>query len=222
MGKLVVMEGLDGSGKATQTKLLSAYWHGKGVKHQQISFPNYEENSSALIKMYLAGELGALDWVNVYAASSFYAVDRYASFVRHWREYYREGGIILSDRYTTSNACHQMGKLPRAQWEDYLQWLEEYEYERLCLPRPDLVVYLDMPVNLSQQMIEQRQRRESRPKDIHEADVEYLKQCRRAGLFAAERLGWHTIECGKGSFPYAHELIAEQVTGLADTILLQT
>ena len=151
MGSLIVIDGLDGSGKATQTSLLYEELWGKGRDVKKISFPNYDDPSSALIKMYLGGELAEnADGVNAFAASSFYAVDRYASFKRFWEnDYHREGSIILADRYVSSNAIHQMVKLPRDQWDSFLTWLADYEFEKLGLPRPDLVLYLDMDPDLS-------------------------------------------------------------------------
>ena len=134
-GKLIVLEGLDGSGKATQAKLLAKHLAAQGVPVQKITFPDYASDSSALVKMYLAGQFGQHpDDVNAYAASSFYAVDRYASYKTSWGSFYEQGGVIIADRYTTSNAVHQCSKLPQEQWEEYLHWLFDYEFRLLGLP----------------------------------------------------------------------------------------
>ena len=139
-GKLIVLEGLDGSGKATQAKLLEAHLKEQGFSVREITFPNYESDSSALVKMYLAGQFGQHpDDVNAYAASSFYAVDRYASYKKDWGSFYENGGIIIADRYTTSNAVHQCSKLPPEQWESFLGWLFDFEFHLLGLPAPHFV-----------------------------------------------------------------------------------
>jgi len=139
-GKLIVFEGTDGSGKATQAKLLAAHLAESGCKVMEITFPDYESDSSALVKMYLSGQFGDKpDDVNPYAASSFYAVDRYASYKTKWGSFYEEGGIVIADRYTTSNAVHQCSKLPPEQWDDFLRWAFDYEYRLLGLPAPDAV-----------------------------------------------------------------------------------
>ena len=145
MGKLIIFEGLDGSGKGTQTELACQNLHSKGYDPLKISFPDYDSPSSALVKMYLAGQFGQHpDDVNAYAASSFYAVDRYASYKTSWGSFYEQGGVIIADRYTTSNAVHQCSKLPQKEWEEYLHWLFDYEFRLLGLPAPDRVIYLSL------------------------------------------------------------------------------
>ena len=156
-GKLIVLEGLDGSGKATQAKLLEAHLKEQGFSVREITFPNYESDSSALVKMYLAGQFGQHpDDVNAYAASSFYAVDRYASYKTSWGSYYEQGGVIIADRYTTSNAVHQCSKLPPEEWEQFLHWLFDYEFHLLGLPAPDCVIYLQVDPAVSQKLMTQR------------------------------------------------------------------
>lgn len=156
-GKLIVLEGLDGSGKATQAKLLAEHLAAQGVPVQKITFPDYASDSSALVKMYLAGQFGQHpDDVNAYAASSFYAVDRYASYKTSWGSFYEQGGVIIADRYTTSNAVHQCSKLPQKQWEEYLHWLFDYEFRLLGLPAPDRVIYLQVDPAVSQRLMTQR------------------------------------------------------------------
>ncbi len=202
MGKLMVIDGLDGSGKSTQLELLGAYLTENNVTYRQISFPDYDQPSSALVKMYLGGELGGSPAaVNAYAASSFYAVDRYASYKAFWETDYAEDIPIVAARYTTSNAIHQMTKLPKEQWDSYLSWLEDYEYTKLGLPRPDCVVFLDMPLEVSQKLLAKRYQGDEQKKDIHERDVSYLASCREAALYAAKVLGWTVLPCSDGDAP---------------------
>ena len=209
---LIVIEGLDGSGKATQTGLLCRRLEADGREVRHISFPNYAESSSALVKSYLAGEFGVSpDAVNAYAASSFYAVDRYAAYKKHWRLDYQNGVTIVADRYTTSNAVYQMTKLPRSEWDFFLSWLADYEDRLLELPRPDAVVYLDMPTEVAQRLLSGRYGGNEARKDIHEADAAFQEKCRESALYAAERLGWHVVDCSENGAPRSVESIAQQV-----------
>ncbi len=195
-GKLIVIEGLDGSGKATQAKLLCQALEQQGCKVKKVSFPDYESNSSALIKMYLAGEFGTdPKAVNAYAASTFYAVDRYASFKKNWEDFYNEGGIVVADRYTTSNAVHQCSKLPEDQWDSYLQWLFDFEYRLVGIPTPDTVIYLRVDPEVSQKLMTGRYQGDESKKDIHEKDLSYLDRSRRAAEYCAQKLGWKTVSC---------------------------
>ena len=157
MGKLIVIEGTDGSGKSTQFKKLTDRLAAEGKIFQQLEFPQYSEPSSALIKMYLGGEFGHNPSdVNAYAASAFYAVDRYASYKKVWGDWYENGGLVLSGRYTTSNAVHQASKEPEEKQADFLKWLYEFEYDKLGLPAPDLVIYLDVPTDFTEKMMRRR------------------------------------------------------------------
>lgn len=219
MGKLIVIEGLDGSGKATQTTMLHGWLTGNGTPCKRLTFPNYTEDTSALVKMYLGGELGGLDEVGAYGASLFYTVDRYGSYLRHWRDDYNNGLVMLCDRYTTSNVAHQMSKLPTEQWDGYLDWLADLEYTRVGLPAPDRVVYLDMHPDTSRKLITSRYSGDESRKDIHEANLEYLLACRKAALYGAERLGWQVISCCNGSEPYPIEEIADRVRKAVSDIL---
>lgn len=212
MGKLIVIEGLDGSGKSTQLELLEQNLKKAGLDCKSVSFPNYEDASSALVKMYLGGQFGSAPGdVNAYAASCFYAVDRYASYKKDWGEYYNNGGIIVSGRYTTSNAVHQCSKLPKDKWEDFLSWLYDFEYYKLGIPKPDKVIFLDMPIEASQKLLDGRYDKQGGGKDIHERDVEYLDRCRTAALFTAEYSGWDKISCAKDGNPRTIEEIAKDV-----------
>lgn len=209
---LIVIEGLDGSGKGTQTALLRDRMIADGHAVRHISFPNYSETSAALVKSYLAGEFGTSpESVNAYAASSFYAVDRYAAYKKHWEHDYLSGVNILADRYATSNAVYQMTKLPREQWDAYLKWLEDYEYRLLALPSPDIVIYLDMPPRVSQMLMSGRYSGDESRKDIHERDLSFQEQCRESALYSAARLGWKVISCFEGDAPRSIENISDEV-----------
>ncbi len=198
--KLIVIEGLDGSGKATQAGLLFSHFNekygGEGRSSvRQVSFPDYKSDSSALVKMYLAGEFGSKpDDVNAYAASSFYAVDRYASYMRDWKRDY-ESGVVIADRYTTSNAIHQCSKLEKREWDAYLDWLFDYEYRLLGIPEPSVVIYLHVDPEVSQKLLSGRYGGQEEKKDIHEKDMEYLRRCQKAAAYCAEKLGWSVVEC---------------------------
>ncbi|MCH5193072.1 MAG: deoxynucleoside kinase [Oscillospiraceae bacterium] len=219
MGKLIVIDGLDGSGKTTQFEIIKGeLMKSRNVK--AISFPDYDNPSSALVKMYLNGDLSKdAGGVNAYAASSFYAVDRYASYKMFWEENYRRGDLIFASRYVSSNAIHQMSKLPQAEWDSYLDWLEDYEYTKLGLPKPDLVIFLDMPVELSQRLMTERYKGDESRKDIHETDFEYLKVCRRSALYAAEKLGWKIVECSSGGEPLSVESISGELLHLIKKVI---
>ena len=198
MGKLIVIEGTDGSGKSTQFRQMSEHLEKDGVAFKHIVFPRYSEESSALIRMYLGGQFGTKPTdVNAYAASSFYAVDRYASYKMDWGQWYQDGGLIISDRYTTSNAVHQASKESGQARQDYLKWLYEFEYEKLQLPRPDLVIYLDVPTDFTEKMLRGREEATNTKADIHEKDMQYLATCRQCGREAAEYYGWKVIQCVK-------------------------
>lgn len=220
MGNLIVIEGLDGSGKSTQTELVLKYLEGKGVAVHQIKLPDYGSESSALVRMYLGGEFGSKPTdVNAYAASSFYAVDRYANFVTKWKDDYESGKVILADRYATSNAAHQMTKLDKSDWDEYLLWLEDFEYGKIGVPKPSLVVFLDMPVEISQKLMTSRYHGDEGKKDVHEADVSYLLACREAGMYAAEKLGWSIVKCYEGDEPRAIDDIAADIEALVAQIV---
>ena len=196
MGKLVVLEGIDGSGKSTQFKLLCRRLSADGLDFMPITFPRYDEPSSALVKMYLGGEFGSgPDSVNAYAASSFFAVDRLASFLKDWRGFYEGGGIVLTDRYTTSNAIHQGAKLPPESRGAFFTWLYEYEFGLMRLPAPDLVIYLEIEARQSAQRLRRRQSETGTAGDIHETDMRYLEQCAQSGAAAASLLRWRKVKC---------------------------
>ena len=219
MGKLIILEGLDGSGKGTQAGLLADALAGQGRSLRKLTFPNYQSDSSALVRMYLAGQFGEKpDDVNAYAASSFFAVDRYAGYKADWGGFYQNGGLLISDRYTTSNAVHQCAKLPPDQWDGFLNWLFDFEYNKLGIPAPDRVVYLAVDPDVSQQLMTRRYHGDESKKDIQEKDTEYMARARAAAEDCAKTLGWARIECtrhlpggGKAmlSIPDVHARILE-------------
>ena len=196
MGKLIVIEGTDGSGKSTQFRLLSERLERDGVAFKHIVFPRYQEESSALIRMYLGGQFGTNPSdVNAYAASAFYAVDRFASYKMDWGKWYEDGGVVLSDRYTTSNAVHQTSKEPADKQGAFLSWLYDFEYDKLQLPRPDLTLYLDVPTDFTEKLLRHREQDTNTKADIHEKDMTYLATCRETGRAAAAYYGWTVISC---------------------------
>ena len=212
MGKLIVIEGTDGSGKSTQFKLLTERVAREGKKFQRLVFPQYQEESSALIRMYLGGEFGTKpSAVNAYAASAFYAVDRYASYKKVWGQWYENGGLVLSDRYTTSNAVHQASKEPEEKQAEFLKWLYEFEYDKLGLPAPDLVIYLDVPTDFTEKMMRSREAATNTHADIHEQDLQYLATCRRTGKAAAEFYNWTVINCVRDGAMRSIEDIHEEI-----------
>lgn len=215
---LIVIEGLDGSGKGTQAKLLYDYALSRG-RARQVTFPDYDSPSSSLVKMYLKGDFGkeAGD-VNAYAASAFYAVDRFASYRMKWKDDYASGVPIISDRYVTSNIVYQLSKLPKTEWKAFVSWLEDLEYEKFGLPRPDRVIYLDVPPKISQRLLTERYAGDTTKKDIHESDIHYLLHCRDCALHAAEHLNWIVLNCAEGdtlrSIEDIHHEIKEKLEDL--------
>lgn len=216
MGKLIVIEGTDGSGKSTQFKKLSERLEQEGVPFKHLVFPRYSEESSALIRMYLGGQFGSKPSdVSAYAASAFYAVDRYASYKMDWGQWYEQGGLVLSDRYTTSNAVHQASKETGTDREKYLQWLYEFEYDKLGLPRPDLTIYLDVPTDYTEKMMRKREQDTNTNADIHEQDMQYLATCRESGRAAAAFYGWTVIQCVKDGQMRSIEDIHQEIYAAA-------
>lgn len=219
-GKLIVFEGTDGSGKATQTQLFCRHLEESGTPYRKITFPRYGKPSAAMVQEYLDGNLGRKPGdVNAYAASLFFSMDRYASYKQDWGDFYESGGLVVADRYTTSNAVHQASKLPEDERKAYLDWLFELEYGKLGLPKPDLVIYLDMPTEITEQMMRRRERDTGTHADIHEQDEAYLKSCRASAKGIAAACGWVTISCAQDGGPRTPEDIHSQVWELAGKLL---
>jgi len=191
---LIVIDGLDGCGKSTQLELLKE----KITDAHFITFPYYNTNSGKIVSDYLGGKFKEESAsVSAYSASAIYAVDRYTSFKTHWESLYKSGSPLISARYTTSNAIYQMTKLDKSQWDSYLDWLYDFEYEKLGLPSPDLTIFLDMPIEISQKLLSERYDGDETKKDIHEQDTSFLNACREAALYVGKRSGWKIIRCDK-------------------------
>ncbi len=219
-GRLIVLEGTDGSGKATQTALLAERLRKAGREVRQLSFPRYDQDSSMLVRMYLGGAFGTdPQSVNAYAASTFYAVDRYASYKQDWGAYYEDGGLVLTDRYTTSNAVHQASKLSGKERKTYLNWLFDFEYRLMGLPAPDLVIYLDVPTELSAALRRLREEKTGTHADIHEADEAYLRRCRESGRQVADYAGWRRLDCAREGRMRPPEEIHEEIWRLVTPLL---
>lgn len=217
-GRLIVIEGLDGCGKATQTGLLYEALKKSGKAVKMVSYPDYQSNSSALVRMYLSGEFGSdPNAVNAYAASTFYAVDRYAGYKKNWGKEYEEGTLVLCDRYTTSNAIHQCSKLPKEDWDEYLDWLFTFEYQTMGIPAPDQVIFLKGDISISQELMTSRYQGDEKKKDIHESNVDYMRKSSESAIYCSEKLNWIIIDCirdGKMRSPEdIHEEILSKVSG---------
>lgn len=199
MGKLIIIDGTDGSGKATQTQRLFERLKAEGIRVKKVEFPNYKSESSSLIKMYLNGDFGKNpEDVNPYAASCFYAVDRFASYKMEWEAFYKADGVIIADRYVTSNMVHQAAKINDLKEKEYfLDWLYDLEYNKFNLPKPDLVIFLNVPPDISLNLIKDRPSKMSGDirKDIHEKNLEYILTSYKNAVFCAEKYGWRKIQC---------------------------
>ncbi len=214
-GKIIVIEGTDGSGKATQTELLAKRWTEENINYKTVSFPNYESPSSSLVKMYLNGEFGEkAESINAYAASSFFAVDRWATWEKDYKEYYKQGGIILADRYTPSNLIHQAGKIKDEQErEKFINWVYEYEYKLLKLPEPDVVIFLNMPTEYAYKIMKERENKitHKEEKDIHERDIYYLEKSYKNAIELAKKYNWQIVDCIKEDKIKTREEIHKEV-----------
>lgn len=216
MGKLIVFDGLDGSGKETQSKILKESLDNKNFRVKRVEYPNYGSLSSSLVRLYLDGFIDKNPFdVNAYATSSFYASDHYISFVKEWKEEYENDYIIIADRYVSSNIIHQMAKLKEKEWESFLNWLYDYEFKKLKLPKEDILIYLDVDVKISSKLIEKRNLK----KDIHEKNLFYLEKCRDAAFFAAEKLNWKIIRCYENGEMLEKKEIAKKVSDLVLEII---
>ena len=219
-GKLIVFEGTDGSGKATQTAMLCQRLEREGIPYRTLTFPRYGKPSAAMVEEYLRGNLGKKPSdVNAYAASMFYAMDRYASYKQDWRDFFEAGGLIVADRYTTSNAVHQASKLPEDERKVFLDWLFDLEYRLLELPAPDLVFYLDMPTEVTEKLMRRREQAEGSSADIHEKDAAYLRACRDNARAIANDCGWRVVNCARDGEPRSVEDIHGEVFGVVTGLL---
>lgn len=213
MGRFIVIDGLDGSGKETQSLLLKEYLESKGIKVRYLSFPCYDSDSSLFVKKYLNGELGKNpDDTNAYAASSFFASDRYLSYRMDWKKDIEDDNtVVIANRYTTANAVHQLSKLPESRWDEFLKWLWDYEFGKLGIPCPDDVIYLEMHPDISYRLINSRSEQTGRTIDIHEADTSFLYKSYKAALYASEKLGWNKICCYENDEPLSRKEISRKI-----------
>lgn len=215
MGIFIAIDGLDASGKQTQTDMLCNYLKESGKEYRRLSFPTYDDKYSALVKLYLSGAFGDKPTdVNAYAASTFFAADRYASYMADWKKDFEEGKIIISDRYTTANAVHQLSKLPKEAWNDYLSWLWKFEFQLLGLPKPTMVVFLQVSPEMSLKTAQKRADESGGKVDIHEGSAEYVQKCFDAAQFAAGTLGWNIIKCDNDNGFRPREDIFKDILGL--------
>lgn len=223
MGKLIVIEGTDSSGKETQTKKLYERLKKNKKNVIKISFPNYESPACEPVKMYLAGEFGdKAQEINPYPVSAMYAIDRYASYKKDWGEFYSSGGIIITDRYTTSNMVHQASKLSdKEEKKSYLEWLCDLEYNKMELPKPDVVIFLNMPSEMAQKLMLERKNKITgeKEKDIHEKDYKYLKKSYENACFIAKQEKWVEIECVRDGKLKSIEEIGEKIYKIVEKII---
>ena len=195
-GKLIVLEGTDGSGKATQARMMGQRLQREGIAFREIDFPRYGNPFAEPANLYLHGALGSEPGdVNAYASSVLFAVDRFASYKEDWGTFYEQGGVVIANRYTTSNAVHQAVKCAPEERDAFLRWLDDFEHNKLGLPRPDLVLYLDMPTDRAVSLLRQRESDTHTQADIHELDTGYLAACRSCALQAAQLLNWRVVRC---------------------------
>ncbi len=222
-GILIAIDGLDGSGKETQSKALCKYLEQQGIKHRCISFPNYNTKGCSLVEMYLKGEFGDDPMaVNAYAASSFFAMDRYSSYMLDWKKDYEDGTVIIANRYTSANLVHQMAKLPEDARQDFMEWLMGYEYGLLGLPKPDGVIYLCLPPQVSESLVQKRCDSTGVTKDIHEKNSSFLAASYNAALYASEKCGWHRIDCVRDGVLRSIEDISGELVSLAMDIIIRS
>ncbi len=217
--RLIAIDGLDASGKMTQTELLKEVLEKKGVPYRYLSFPTYDSDYSAHVNMYLRGRFGDdPDIVNPFAASSFFGADRYCSFMLDWKKDYDDGAVILANRYTSANAVHQLSKLDESEFDSFLNWLTDYEYVKLGIPKPDAVVYLCVEPSVSQKMIQHRCDETGAEKDIHEKNKQHLENSYKAALYSSEKLGWIKIDCANDGVLRTrddiHKEIIEKLSGI--------
>ena len=213
MGKFIVIDGLDGSGKGTQTDILVEKLKSEGKRVRTLSFPVYENDSSMFVRMYLDGKFGKNPSdTNAFAASMFFACDRYISFKTDWiKDIEDPDTYVIAHRYTSANAVHQLSKLPREEWDDFLKWLWDFEFSRLSLPVPDATIYLELPPVLSLSLVRSRSAETGRKMDIHELDTSYMEKCYDAALFSCKALGWKQIKCYEGDKIRTIDDISKQI-----------
>ena len=223
MGKLIVIDGTDGSGKETQMNILQENLKKNNIEFKKVSFPNYDAPSSSLVKMYLSGEFGTdPKSVSPYVASTFYAVDRYATYKKELEEYYEKGGLILADRYTTANIVHQAGKIKdKEERKKFLTWLWDLEFNLYKIPKPDKVFFLNMPIEFVEELIKNRKNKfnNNQVKDIHERDEGHLRDSHQSACEVAKEYNWNEIKCVINGKLRTREDIGEEIFKAVKEIL---
>ena len=223
MGKLIVIDGTDGSGKETQMNILQENLKKNNIEFKKVSFPNYDAPSSSLVKMYLSGEFGTdPKSVSPYVASTFYAVDRYATYKKELEEYYEKGGLILADRYTTANMVHQAGKIKdKEERNKFLTWLWDLEFNLYKIPKPDKVFFLNMPIEFVEELIKNRKNKfnNNQVKDIHERDEGHLRDSHQSACEVAKEYNWKEIKCVINGKLRTREDIGEEIFKAVKEIL---
>ena len=220
MGLFIDLEGLDGCGKTTQTELLCKRFEKENINYKKIKLPDYDSDSSILVRKYLNGDFGKnANDVNAFAASVLFAADRFASYTEKWKNDYKNGTLIFSDRYTPANALYQMTKLEPEEWDSYLEWLFDFEYNKIGIPEPTMVVFLDMPVEVSQKLMTSRYNGDESKKDVHECNVEFLHKCRESALYAFKKYGWKVISCAENGELLSIETINDRIYDVIKPIL---
>ncbi len=224
MKNLIVLDGVDSSGKQTQAELLAENLRKEGFKVKKISFPNYESDSSALVKMYLAGELGEdPEILDPYAISTFYAADRYVSYITDWKNDLEEGTIVIADRYVSSNMIHQAAKIDdKSEKERFLNWLHNFEHGIYKLPEPVLTVFLDMPVEYGSKLMKSRKNKITGEdkKDIHENDLHYLYKSYNNAIGIAKKFGWDIVKCVRDEKVRSIEDISDEILEIVKGVLV--
>ena len=220
MGLFIDLEGLDGCGKTTQTELLCKRFEKENINYKKIKLPDYDSDSSILVRKYLNGDFGKnANDVNAFAASVLFAADRFASYTEKWKNDYENDTLIFSDRYTPANALYQMTKLEPEEWDSYLEWLFDFEYNKIGIPEPTMVVFLDMPVEVSQKLMTSRYNGDESKKDVHECNVEFLHKCRESALYACKKYGWKVISCAENGELLSIETINDRIYDAIKPIL---
>jgi dTMP kinase len=198
-GKLIVIDGTDGTGKHTQTMLLKENLEKEGYFVETIDFPQYGTKSAGPTEDYLNGKYGSANEVTPYQASILYAVDRFAASFKI-KEWLNQGKIVLSDRYVSANMGHQAGKIEDLKEKDkFLDWLFDLEFNIFNIPKPDLniLLYLDVDLarNLAQKNDSGKFTNDVKKNDIHEKDPEHMKKALESFLYVAEKYNWIKIDC---------------------------
>ena len=193
----LVIEGIDGAGKETQTSLLKEYLKSLGKNVITQSFPNYGTDGCKPVQMYLDGKLSkTANEVNAYQSSVLFAVDRFCTMTQLIKNITKDS-VVVFDRYVSSNMLHQGGKIHNDEdLEKYLKWLENFEFEVMKIPRPDKIFFLSVPPEISMELIKQRKGLKSQTeKDIQESDENHLKNAYNTGMKISKMFGWEIIDC---------------------------